>query len=95
MITQVHEATVVVVAVERLFIDPAGQSGDAVGKPCLGIRTCDQPGLLAVVPALRDHRLDGGQRDHEVAQTKGNGRHIDATHTGIPSTRAVRVARTR
>ena len=48
MITQVDEATVVVVAVERLLIDPAGQSGDAVGEPCLGIRACDQPGLVAV-----------------------------------------------
>ncbi len=95
MITQVDEATVVVVAVERRFLHPAGQSGDAVGEPCLGSRTRDQPGLVAVVPAVRDQRLDRGQRDREVAQTEGNGRHIDATHAGIPPNHAVRAARTR
>ena len=80
MITQVDEATIVVVAVERVLIHPAGQSGDAVGQPSLRRRACDEPGLVANGAALLDQRLDGGERNHEVTQTKGNGRHIDATH---------------
>src|SRR5207237_7845722 len=57
MITQVDEATVVVVAVERLVIDPARKSLDAVGEPRLGNRACDQPGFVADGEALRDPRL--------------------------------------
>src|SRR5438132_5017148 len=85
MITQVDELTVMITALERLFTDPAGQPDDPVGQPCLSNRAGDQPGLDAVVSSPCDQRLDGGERDHEVAEAKGDGRHIRATHAGIPS----------
>src|SRR5262249_17798356 len=81
MITEVDEATVESVPITRCLIDPAGQPGDATCELCLGICTRDEPGLGAVTPTLRDQRLDGGQRHHQVTEAERNGRDVDATHS--------------
>ena len=94
MITQVDQATVVAVAIERLLLHPTGQSIDAAGQPGLGDRARDQPDLVAEMSALRDQRLDRGQRDGEVTQPKGNrALHRRDSHR-IPPNHAVRVVRT-
>src|SRR4029077_16591838 len=59
--------------------------GDAIGEPRLDVGARDEPGLGAGALTACDHGLDAGQRNHEVAETEGNGSHMDATHAGRAS----------
>ena len=90
MITEIDEATVVVVAVERRFVDRAGQSRDAISQPRLGNRTGDQPGLrrrgagpARSAPGWRGARPRGRPDRRKRAPHRRDSRRIPHTRSGL------------